>query len=71
MGLLIQEMMGQTIAFYGWMYIFLLFLVMTFSYYNKEFLGAFDLMIPVWLQDMFIGLGQPIEQHNPTINEGA
>jgi hypothetical protein len=62
-GHLIQEMMGQTIEFYGWMYISLPFLVTNFSDYIKEFLGAFNLMIPVWLQDMFIGLGQPIEQH--------
>jgi hypothetical protein len=60
MGHLIQEMMGRTIKFYGWMYISLPFLVTKFSNYIKEFLGNFDLIIPVWLQDMFIGLGLPI-----------
>jgi hypothetical protein len=45
------------------MYISLPFLVTNFSDYIKEFLSDFDLMIPVWLQDMFIGLGLPIEQH--------
>jgi hypothetical protein len=63
MGLLIQEMMGRTIEFYGWMYISLPFLVTNFSDYIKDFLGDFDLMTPVWFQDMFIGLGLHIEQH--------
>jgi hypothetical protein len=45
------------------MYISLPFLVTNFSDYIKEFLSDFDLMIPVWLQDMFIGLGLHIEQH--------
>jgi hypothetical protein len=63
MGLLIQEMMDRTIEFYGLMYISLPFLVTNFSDYIKEFLGDFDLMTPVWFQDMFIGLGLHIEQH--------
>jgi hypothetical protein len=55
MGHLTRGMMEQTTKFYGWMYILLPYLVMPSSDSIKEFLGAFDLMTPVWLQDMFIG----------------
>jgi hypothetical protein len=41
MGHLIQEMMGRTIKFHGWMYISLPFLVTKFSDYIKVFLARY------------------------------